>query len=80
VNATIKDFKFAPDPVQAKVGDVITWTNNDTAPHTASLVDGTCGTDTIQPGATGSLVFAVAGTYPYKCRIHPQMKGTVEVK
>lgn len=76
VSATIKDFAYSPEPIQAKVGDVVTWTNNDSAPHTATLEDDSCTTDTIANGATGSLVFNVAGTYTYKCKIHPgQMKG-----
>jgi len=75
VNVTIKDFKFSPQPVQAKVGQVIGWKNDDAAGHTATLADDSCGTDTIASGSTGSLVFNVAGTYTYKCAIHPtQMK------
>jgi plastocyanin len=80
VTVTIKDFAFSPEPVTAKVGDVIGWTNNDSAGHTASLVDGTCTTDTIANGQTQSLVFSAPGTYPYQCNIHPsQMKGTITV-
>jgi plastocyanin len=69
------DFKFSPQPVQAKVGQVIGWKNDDSAGHTATLADDSCGTDTIASGSTGALVFNVAGTYTYKCAIHPtQMK------
>jgi len=77
VNATIKDFKFAPQPIQAKVGDVITWTNQDGAtPHSATLDDGTCDTKPIAGGASASLVFSAPGTYKYHCSVHPtQMTG-----
>jgi plastocyanin len=77
----IKDFKFTPDPVTAKVGDIVAWTNQDTsAQHTASLVDGSCGTDKLATGITGALVFNVPGTYPYQCNVHPsQMKGTITI-
>jgi plastocyanin len=75
VAATIKDFKFSPDPITAKIGEIIAWTNGDGAPHTASLADGSCGTDQIAGGASGALVFSVAGTYTYQCMVHPgQMK------
>jgi len=75
VTVTIKDFKFAPQPVTAKVGDVITWTNSDSAPHSATLDNGACDTDTINVGASASLVFSAPGTYTYHCKIHPtQMK------
>jgi len=75
VTVQIKDFKFSPQPVQAKVGDVVGWTNGDSAPHSATMDDGSCSTDTISQGATGLLVFNTAGTYTYHCKVHPtQMK------
>jgi plastocyanin len=75
VNVEYKDFKPSSDPVNAKVGDVIGWTNGDSAPHSATLDDGSCDTDAISQGATGLLVFNEPGTYTYHCKIHPtQMK------
>jgi len=75
VTVQIKDFKFSPQPVQAKVGDVVGWTNGDSAPHTATMDDGSCSTDTLSQGATGLLVFNAPGTYTYHCKVHPtQMK------
>ena len=75
VKVDIKDFKFSPQPVNAKVGDVVGWTNGDSAPHTATMDDSSCGTDNISQGATGLLVFNKAGTYTYHCSVHPaQMK------
>ncbi len=82
VTVTIKDFKYSPQPVQAKVGDVVAWKNDDSAPHSATMDSGACDTETIAVGATAMLVFTAAGTYTYHCAIHPgQMKDvTVEVK
>jgi plastocyanin len=79
---SIKDFKFSPSPVQAKVGEAIEWKNDDTAPHSATMDDNACDTDSIDPGSSAMLVFTAAGTYKYHCKIHPgQMKDvTVEVK
>jgi plastocyanin len=75
VNVTIKDFKFAPQPVQAKVGDIVAWKNDDSAPHSATMDDGSCDTDSIAAGATAMLTFTAAGTYTYHCKVHPtQMK------
>ena len=80
VKVTIKDFAFSPDPVTAKVGDVIGWTNSDPVAHTVTLDDNTCTTDPIATGQTGALVFTAAGTYTYHCSIHPaKMKGTITV-
>ena len=61
VTVEIKDFTFTPDPVTAKVGDVIAWTNSDSAPHTASLADGSCGTEQLATGSTGALSSARPG-------------------
>lgn len=82
VNVTIKNFTYSPQPVQAKVGDVVAWKNDDTAPHSATMDVGSCDTDTINPGSSAMLVFTAAGTYTYHCKIHPgQMKNvSVEVK
>ena len=82
VNVSIKDFKFNPQPVSAKVGDVVAWKNDDSAPHSATMDDGSCDTDTINVGSSAMLVFSAPGTYTYHCKVHPtQMKGyTVVVK
>ena len=82
VTVSIKNFSFSPQPVQAKVGDTVAWKNDDGPPHSATMDDNSCDTDTINPGSTAMLVFTAPGTYTYHCKIHPsQMKGfTVEVK
>jgi plastocyanin len=79
VAAGIVDFDFAPTAIAAKVGDVIAWTNNGAAQHNPTLDDGSCQTDAINAGATGSLTFSKAGTFPFHCAIHPAMKGTITI-
>ncbi len=68
-------------PINAKVGDVITWTNGDTSPHKVALDDGSCGMSAaIGWGRSKSLVFSVAGTFPFHCAVHPNiMKGTITI-
>jgi plastocyanin len=75
----IKNFQFKPGTSTVHVGDTITWTNQDIAPHTATAKDGSWDTGTIKKGKTGSHTFTTAGTIPYICSIHPNMKGTVVV-
>lgn len=70
---------FVPGRVKAKVGDVITFTNGDAVPHTATLDDDACTTENLGQGASGSLVFSEAGEFPFRCRIHPDMTGTFEI-
>jgi plastocyanin len=77
---TIQNFQFSPQPIQAKVGDVVAWTNKDSAPHSATMDDGSCDTDSIATNATAMLVFNAPGTYTYHCKIHPaQMKDVTVV-
>ena len=67
-------------PVAASVGDVITWTNADAVQHKVALDDGSC---TMSANITGdapqSLMFNVAGSFPFHCTIHPNMKGTIAI-
>ena len=79
VKASIKSFAFSPDPVTAKVGEAIGWTNGDSVGHTVTLDSGACTTDTIAGGTTAGLTFSAAGTYTYHCKIHPTMKGTITI-
>jgi plastocyanin len=80
VSATIADFAFSPATITAKVGDVISWTNNDSAAHTATVKsDTTCTTQNLASGASGGIVFNTAGSYDYFCKIHPTMTGKIEV-
>lgn len=80
VEALIQDFSFDPNPVEAKTGEVIVWTNRDGAPHTVTLDDGSCKTGNVSAGGgTGGLVFAEPGEYPFFCSIHPSMKGTIVI-
>ncbi|HEU5203724.1 MAG TPA: cupredoxin family copper-binding protein [Candidatus Limnocylindrales bacterium] len=80
VSVGIENFAFAPADVSAAVGETITWTNSDSAAHTATLDDGACDTGNIAQNASAGLVFDAAGTYPYHCTIHPNMKGTITIQ
>lgn len=79
VKVSIENFAFNPSAITAKVGDVITFTNGDSAGHTATLDDGSCFTPTIAGGNSDGLTFTKAGTYPFHCAIHSTMKGTITV-
>lgn len=80
VQAVMTGNAFSPGTIQAKVGDVITWTNNDGVPHTATYRDDpTCSTERLGQGESGGLTFSAAGTYAFFCKIHADMTGTIEV-
>lgn len=80
VSVGIENFAFAPAEVTAAVGETITWTNADSAPHTATLDDASCDTGNIAQNASAGLVFDAAGTYPYHCTIHPNMTGAITIQ
>ena len=79
VHAAVANFEWGA--VSAKVGDVVTWTNSDSAPHAVALDDGSCSmSDNIAAsGGTRSLKFNVAGSFPFHCSVHPNMKGTITI-
>ena len=83
---------FTPYPIIIKVGDTITWKNEDTTPHTVTSGSGPSdpnkGKDfdsspglssVIAPGSTFSNKFTQAGTFLYFCQLHPNMVGEVGV-
>lgn len=75
----IKDFKFDPDKLTAKVGDKITVTNEDSATHTLTAKDNSVDTGNLDKGASGTITLAKAGSIEYVCNIHDYMTGTIEV-
>jgi plastocyanin len=75
----IVDFEFAPAAVTVQAGGKVTWLNQDSATHTATLDDGSFSSGDLAVGKLKSESFKDAGTYAYHCEIHPEMTGTVEV-
>ncbi len=78
-----KDLKFIPAQTSVKVGETVTWTNQEAIPHTVKWSDGSPEASEESPqmdeGDTYQRTFSTAGTYAYICGIHPQMTGTVTV-
>jgi plastocyanin len=80
VSVSIANFAFDPATVTAKAGDVISFTNNDTVQHTATVKsDETCTTPELAANASSGITFSQAGSYDFFCKIHPQMTGKIEV-
>jgi nitrite reductase (NO-forming) len=75
---------FSPNPIQVSTGATVTWTNDDSQPHTATsgenaTPDQRFDSGIMAPGATFDFTFTEAGQYPYFCLLHPNMVGTVSV-
>jgi plastocyanin len=80
VAVEIKNFAFDPPEITVPVGGGVTWTNNDSTPHTATGLDrDALQSGAIAPGESFTQTFDTAGTVEYFCEFHPNMKGTITV-
>lgn len=84
LNASVKgNPSFKPDPVSVPKGDIIEWTNKDTAAHTVtSAPDGTLfDSSIIAAGKTYRLDTSKLDVkeYDYLCTVHPWMTGKIDV-
>ena len=76
---------FIPADISINAGDTVSWTNDDTAVHTATgggISTGNSGvfdSSLISNGASFDHTFDDAGTFDYFCVVHPWMSGSVSV-
>ena len=73
----ISGFAYKPATLRTTVGKVVTWRNEDDAPHTASAAG--FSSPQLAKGRTYRRRFTRAGTYAYVCALHPAMRGKVIV-
>lgn len=76
---TVKNFTYMSANLTINVGDTVTWTNTDSAPHTATSDSPLFDTGTLTTGQSASFTFTTPGTFPYHCTIHPFMTASVTV-
>jgi plastocyanin len=76
----MKTLRFHPDHVSAKVGQAITWRNEEGIPHNVVSQSGaTFESKTFGKDGTFSWTPSKAGTVKYECTLHPGMQGTIDV-
>jgi plastocyanin len=88
----VADKGWSPNPVNVKVGDTITWTNEDSQAHTVTSGKDSSDPDLgkvfdsspnfnplLAPKQTFQHKFTTAGEVPYFCQLHPTMIGKVVV-
>ena len=79
-SVAIQNFAFQPVNLHVKVGTTVTWTNEDTAPHTVTFRDSSLKSSGIlRQGETYSYTFTTAGTFAYYCDLHQYMTAQVTV-
>jgi plastocyanin len=79
---SLQNISFQPASSQVKVGGTVTWTNDESVGHDVTADDGS-----FKSGPPGGMKqgdkfehkFDQAGNFAYKCTVHPNMTGTVEV-
>ncbi|HEX6551683.1 MAG TPA: plastocyanin/azurin family copper-binding protein [Ktedonobacteraceae bacterium] len=77
---------YSPASIQVVFGTTVTWTNQDTVPHTVILSPVVISSSDnwesglLSPGQSFSYTFTSRGTFKYYCSQHPsEMIGTVIV-
>lgn len=81
VDADILDAGYDPALVTIEPGNSIVWTNRGGATHSVVSDDGAfSGSGAIGPGESFTFAFNALGDYPYHCRFHPDMTGTIRVR
>lgn len=76
---TMQNTAFLPTSITVAVGTTVTWTNQDTVPHTTTSDAPGWDSGIMNKGASFSFTFAKAGAFPYHCNVHPSMHGTITV-
>ena len=79
---TIKNFMFQPASITVAPGAKVTVTNQDSTTHTLTSTATSPAFDTgdIAPGTTVTFTAPTKpGSYPYICKIHQYMQGTLTV-
>jgi plastocyanin len=75
----IQGMAFNPGTITVAAGTTVTWTNKDAVSHTVTSTTNLFDSGSLGTNGTFSYTFATAGSYPYKCKIHTYMTGTVTV-
>jgi plastocyanin len=79
-DVNISGFAFGPAKVSVDAGKPVIWLNGDESPHQIAITSTKERSPILTKGQSAAMMFATTGTYEYACGLHPNMKGTVEVK
>jgi plastocyanin len=80
VTIKMQNIAFSPNSTTVKVGEKVTWTNDDSVAHNVTADSGAdFKSKDFSKGGTFSFTPDKAGTIKYVCTIHPGMTGTLTV-
>lgn len=75
----VQDFSFVGSPTVSP-GDQVSWENKGSFTHNATRTTFPNWQLTFGSGDTAGRTFRQAGSFGYRCTIHPSMTGTVKVR
>ena len=75
----IDNFTFGPQKLTVKVGDTVTWINEDDIPHTV-VSTGHFRSKALDTDDKYSFTVTAPGTFQYFCGLHPHMQGSIVVE
>lgn len=78
--STLGKGAYVPGDLNVTVGTTVTWRNTDSVSHTSTSDATGWNSGVVAPGGQFSFAFQTAGTFPYRCTIHPGMVGTIVVR
>jgi plastocyanin len=76
----IQNFAFNPATLTVKAGTTVKWVNLDSTTHQVVSDTGLFDSGDLGNGKSFSYTFNQTGNYPYHCRIHPSMTGSIVVQ
>lgn len=79
VMVSIGDFFFEPDGLSVEAGDTVTWTHEGDITHNVTSRDGSFASENVVSGETFVHTFAETGSFEYRCTLHGQMVGSIDV-
>ena len=74
----MRNMDYGATPSGLKVGDTIVWANHDTVVHSVTARDHSFDMR-INPGKSAKMTLSKAGSIPFYCLYHPNMRGTLTV-
>ena len=78
---SMKDIEYKPSDKKVKVGDTVTWINEDAVEHDVAATSGAdFKSELFGEGKTYEYKPTEAGKIAYVCTVHPGMEGTLTVE
>ena len=71
---------FSPAAATIAAGQSVCWQTSGSSDHTVTADTGNLFDDDLDSGTTFVHTFPTAGVFPYHCRIHSGMVGTITVQ